>query len=233
MSFSKISAPSLKEIFVREIENSIISGEFTAGSKLPTEKELARTMGVSLTIVKQGLSELESKGFVEIAPRRGCFVADYATKGSMGTLEAIMRYNGGHLSADAIRSFCELRIHMDNLAYELLVERASDEDIKKLGRIVKSVQKANTTEELVGHVIDFFHQSYLLSGNIILPLFYYSTRFPQAEMYERFAAKNGVGKIVEEVEAIYEACEKRDIATIQECVKVSNVLAYKGEFAII
>lgn len=233
MSFSKISAPSLKEIFVREIENSIISGEFKTGSKLPTEKELAQIMGVSLTIVKQGLSELESKGFVEIAPRRGCFVADYATKGSVETLEAIMRYNGGHLSADAIQSFCEVRIHMDNLAYELLVERASDEDIKKLGRVVKSIKRANTTEELVEHVIDFYHQSYILSGNIILPLFYYSTRLPQTEMYERFAEKNGVDKIVKEVETIYEACEKRDIATIRECVKVSNVLAYKGEFAII
>lgn len=80
MTLNKISTPSLKEVFVNEIENRIISGEFKLGDKLPTERELGELMGVSLTIVKQGISDLENKGFVEVRPRRGLFVADFVSK---------------------------------------------------------------------------------------------------------------------------------------------------------
>lgn len=35
MTFNKINAPSVREIFVRQIENKILSGELKPGDKLP------------------------------------------------------------------------------------------------------------------------------------------------------------------------------------------------------
>ena len=36
MQFQKISTPSLKDLFVKELENKILSGELKVGDKLPS-----------------------------------------------------------------------------------------------------------------------------------------------------------------------------------------------------
>ncbi|HJB69086.1 MAG TPA: GntR family transcriptional regulator [Candidatus Fournierella excrementigallinarum] len=46
MEFEKISAPSLKDLFVKQIQGMILSGELAQGTALPPERELARQMQV-------------------------------------------------------------------------------------------------------------------------------------------------------------------------------------------
>ena len=95
MEFQKLNAPSLKELFISELENMIISGRLPIGTKLPSERELASSMQVSRAVVNSGIAELEKKGFVVVKPRIGTFVEDYRRNGTMDTLVSIMKYNGG------------------------------------------------------------------------------------------------------------------------------------------
>ena len=44
MNFAKIKAPSLKELFVRELETMILSGKLKIGEKIPSERVLAEQM---------------------------------------------------------------------------------------------------------------------------------------------------------------------------------------------
>ena len=44
MEFKKLNAPSLRELFVNELQNMILSGKLEIGSKLPPERELAESM---------------------------------------------------------------------------------------------------------------------------------------------------------------------------------------------
>ena len=48
MEFKKLNAPSLRELFVNELQNMILSGKLEIGSKLPPERELAESMKVLL-----------------------------------------------------------------------------------------------------------------------------------------------------------------------------------------
>ena len=137
MTFNKISAPSVREIFVRQIENKILSGELKPGDKLPPARELCTIMGVSLTVVNAGISELASKGFVEVKPRHGTYVADYIANGNTETFFSIIRYNGGKINAHEFRSFTESRVALDALIVELVIKRASDEEIAQLGEMQK------------------------------------------------------------------------------------------------
>ena len=50
MEFKKLNAPSLKELFVNELQNMILSGKLEIGSKLPPERELAESMKVSRAV---------------------------------------------------------------------------------------------------------------------------------------------------------------------------------------
>ena len=61
MEFKKITSPSLKELFVEQLEHMILSGTLAVGEKLPSERQLAETMQVSRGVINSGLSELEKK----------------------------------------------------------------------------------------------------------------------------------------------------------------------------
>ena len=69
MGFHKITALSMTDLFVEQIENMILSGELAVGEQLPPARELSLKMGVSRTVISAGLVELEKLGFVEIKPR--------------------------------------------------------------------------------------------------------------------------------------------------------------------
>ena len=85
MQFQKISTPSLKDLFVKELENKILSGELKVGDKLPSERELASSMQVSRAVVNAGIAELEQKGFLIIKPRIGTFVENFYKNGTLET----------------------------------------------------------------------------------------------------------------------------------------------------
>ena len=126
MGYSKITALSLTDLFVQQIENMILSGELAFGEQLPPARELAAKVGVSRTVVTAGLVELEKLGFVEIKARQGVYVCDYRRHGTMETLVAIMRYNGGALRQNEVRSLLETRDAMECMCMRLVVERSED-----------------------------------------------------------------------------------------------------------
>jgi DNA-binding FadR family transcriptional regulator len=125
MGFSKINALSLTDLFVQQVENMILSGELDVGEQLPAARELSIKMGVSRPVISAGIVELEKMGFVEIRPRKGVFVCDYRRKGTVETLVAIMRYNGGAMRRNEVKSLLEVRNAMECLCVRLVVERAT------------------------------------------------------------------------------------------------------------
>ena len=57
------------------IVDAIASGDWTAGTRLPTEAELAKALPYSLGTVQKAYSELVKNGLVERTRGRGSFVA--------------------------------------------------------------------------------------------------------------------------------------------------------------
>ena len=113
MDFRPIVAPSIRELFIQQVEGAILSGQLKPGDQLPTERELADTMHISKTVVHEGLRELHRLGFLDIASRRGVTVADYAQTGSLETLMAIMDYHGGLPDEKTARSILRLRYYLE------------------------------------------------------------------------------------------------------------------------
>src|SRR5262245_27040325 len=64
------------DLVTRHIRELIVRGELARGQKLPTERELVRTLNVSRTTVRAGLQALASKGVLVIRQGAGTFVAD-------------------------------------------------------------------------------------------------------------------------------------------------------------
>ena len=145
----KKTVPSVREAFVQAIEDKILSGELKVGDRLPPARQLCAEMGVSLTIVNAGMSELAAKGFVEIKPRHGTFVADYRMQGTTETMVAMMRFNGGNLNKRDARSFWESRTAVDPLIVDSIMGRASDEQIAQLTPIIEKLRAEKGSASLL------------------------------------------------------------------------------------
>lgn len=212
MEFSKLCAPSLKELFVKEMENMILSGKLEIGAKLPAERELADMMQVSRAVVNAGISEMAKKGFLTIKPRIGTFVADYRRNGTLDTLVAIMNYNGGMLRTAEIKSILEVRIVLDTLAVELLIPKITDTELAVLKGYIDELQVSSSPSRSAGLAFNFHHEMGIISGNTLLPLIFYSFKYPIISLWERFCRKYGTESLYKNTEALYRFIEQRDIA---------------------
>lgn len=132
-----IENESLKNKFIRYFENLILSGEFTIGTKLPPERELAKKLKISRPIIHEGLLELEKKGLVKIIPRKGTFSNNYLKEGSLELLEALLHYNNYKLDNNLLESFLEIRLIFEKHAASKAALNRSNENLKNLNNILK------------------------------------------------------------------------------------------------
>ena len=181
MEFEKLISPSLKELFISNIEAKILSGELPVGQQLPPERQLAQSMGVSRAVVNSGIVELENRGFLDVRPRVGTFVADYRRAGTMETLKSIMTYNRGRLRNEEIRSILEVRDALDTeLDNTLLLEK------------VEAIRQARDNRQAAEAAFAFQHELAMLSGNTLLPLIFRSFYSSVLVLWERFCALHGI-----------------------------------------
>lgn len=210
MGFEKLSSPSLKNLFVQQIQGMILSGELLVGSKLPPERTLAEQMHISRTVVNSGLAELSEQGFLEVRPRQGTYVSDYRRRGNLGTLTAIMEYKGGALGRDEIRSILEVRRSLELLAADRAIRYASDEELERLGVPLARMAAAANANEAAEAAFTFQHELALAGGNTIVPLIYYSLKDPVVALWVRFCDQYGILSLVRNTETLYSFLKARD-----------------------
>lgn len=210
MEFKKLNAPTLKELFISEMEGMILSGKLEVGEKLPPERELAKSMQVSRAVVNSGIAELEKKGFLVVRPRVGTFVEDYLKNGTVETLVSIMHYNGGMLREKETRSVLEARIIFMNAAATLAIDNASDEEICSLEPYVDALRTCTDPEEASLLIFKFSHEISYISGNSLLPLFFISFKDLVCNLWVRFSRAYGVPALYQSAYDIYHFLLARD-----------------------
>lgn len=192
MEFEKLISPSLKELFISNIEAKILSGELPVGQQLPPERQLAQSMGVSRAVVNSGIVELENRDFLDVRPRVGTFVADYRRAGTMETLKSIMTYNRGRLRNEEIRSILEVRDALDKLAVADIIPHVTELDNMLLLEKVEAIRQARDNRQAAEAAFAFQHELAMLSGNTLLPLIFRSFYSSVLVLWERFCALHGI-----------------------------------------
>lgn len=174
MEFGQIVAPTIKELFVERIEGMIFSGALSPGDRLPSERDLAEQMKISKTIVHLGLEDLARMGFIEVLPRRGTLVADFAETGNLETLNAILRYNGGKLDREMVVSIIELRDAIEGGALRRLGRQHTESDMAELRSIMDefryNIQRPHELADVSAALARFHYKICTLSGNRLFPL---------------------------------------------------------------
>jgi DNA-binding FadR family transcriptional regulator len=174
-NYNRLKSESLKELFVKEIEAKIISGELKPGDRLPPEREMASLMGISRSVVNSGILELESKGFVAIIPRKGTLIVDYKKEGTPLILSSIMNYNEGKISLKLFEGLMDTRLLIELECAKLAAMNRSDEDLEALEKLMLDVKEnLNDVESFVEFNYRFHHQVTIVSGNIVYGMIFKS-----------------------------------------------------------
>lgn len=71
---NKSGAPIYDQIYT-QIKNQIISGDLREDEALPSIRNLAKDLRISVITTKRAYDELEREGFIYTLPAKGCFVA--------------------------------------------------------------------------------------------------------------------------------------------------------------
>ena len=174
-NFEKLSAPTLKELFINKMAELILSGKLKVGERLPPERSLAEQMGIGKTVVHSGLQELARMGFVTIKPQSGVYIADYMVTGNLETFNAVAKYSGYNISPEIIRGMYDMRYAMEGLAMERFARQHTAEDIKTLREMIVGICICVASEDmnytgLAERFFDFHHLLSLLSRSAIIPL---------------------------------------------------------------
>ncbi len=178
MKLEQLTAPSLRDLFVKTIQDAIISGELKIGEVLPTEREFAEQMNISRSVVNSGLNELQNRGFIEIKPRKGAVVADYIYTGNINTLTALMEYKGIAFTKESVRSILEIRKFAELMVVDRICDTATEEDLDVLGKLLGDMSAATTPKEAALIAFEFWHELAYRSGDIIVPLGIQSFKAP-------------------------------------------------------
>ena len=157
MRFQTIVAPTITELFERQIQGMILSGQVEPGEKLPTEAELAENMHISKSAVHAGIKNLERMGFLRVSPRHGVYVADWAECGNVDTLISILKYRDGKLDKATTASLLQTRNVIEGLAVRLFVPKRTDDDIAVLRTIIRDFRQAARRRRCAGGFSLFRH----------------------------------------------------------------------------
>lgn len=149
MNLQSVSAPApaaprprrtrgLTHELVAELTQRIESGQIRPGDKLPTESEIVRERGVSRTVVREAISQLQAAGLVETRHGIGSFVLAAPAR-PLRTLQidpATLR------TVRDVIAILELRISLETEAAALAAMRRSDAQLAEMRAALEAFQAA-------------------------------------------------------------------------------------------
>ena len=147
----------------RRLMDLFTSGEIAPGTRLPPERQLASTLGVGRSAVREALAALEILGIVDVRPGSGTYLRGAASE----LLPQTLRW-GLLIGERNTAELLELRSGLEIYVARLAAERLDDERVAALGRHVDAMQAAG--DDLEGRLTEFvradlaFHQE--LAGGV-------------------------------------------------------------------
>jgi DNA-binding GntR family transcriptional regulator len=216
------TTPTLRAQAVEKLRAAIIDGGLPPNTRL-VERNLCDLLGVSRTIVREILRQLEAEGWVVNPPYKGPTVAS--------------------ITLEQARQMYEMREALEGLAARLCARRATAKQIEELERIVDEMAQAQSQRNLVKHLdcIKRFYEVMLnAAGNDILGEFLASQhhRLTRLRSMSLFQPKRASVSVVEKrrmVAAIKRRDEKAaQAATEQHIRKAAEAaqIAYRADEAL-
>lgn len=196
---NKCRSEQVAERIIKMIE----SGQLRAGDKLPNEPELARQMGISRGILREGMAQLKAQGIISRKPKDGTYILPLET--SQGEFKRTTLHL---IKTSSFRNIMEMREAIEQKAAELAVDRATDEELEELREIALKCEQHTGEDDLDYY---FHYRLVELAGNSIF-MGIVNTYFEEIRQIrdDNIRAPGHRQKVCDEHMAIVDAISRRD-----------------------
>jgi GntR family transcriptional repressor for pyruvate dehydrogenase complex len=191
------------------------SGDIAPGTRLPAERQLAASLGVGRSAVREALAALEILGIVIVRPGSGTYLRDGVSELLPRTLSW-----GLMLGEPRTRELVELRSGLEVQAGQLAAARITDEALERMRANLDSMEK--NLDHLAAFVeadAAFHKEIATSSGNQVLQELLQSIRSLLRIWVDRALTDEGhAAAALAEHRAIFEALEAHDAEAVTKAM---------------
>lgn len=217
-----INKKRLHEDIVSQIQQKIFSGDFQAGEKLPTERDLSQSFAVNRSTLREALKKLEILDLVEIRHGDGIYIKDYLRSGNLDLLKTLIQSNTAS-DLNILKNLLDIRRIITPEMAALAAEKRSEQDLKKMQQIISDKDISEQDKDY-----EFHHAIATASGNIfyIIVLNFLRDIFENyAFLY--FSANENIRRSHKFQSDIYKALEEKDLIKAKNIMH--NIMIYAEE----
>lgn len=198
--------PALVEQVVEQLRQGIIACHFPPESELPSEGDLAKSMGVSYTVIREAMRTLRSQGLVEVAQGRRPRVRRVGPEAVQENLEVLLRR-----SNSSLREVTELRRLLEVEIVAMAAERVTEEQVELMEEAIAEHQKVTALDMAIEADMRFHALLAQASGNMLFPLILSTVSSLLCESRRRTISRVGVTHAIEGHSMILEALRHHDV----------------------
>ena len=220
----KINSESVVQQVIRCLTEAMVSKDLRPGDKLPTELELAESMGVGRNSVREALKILTYLGVLEIHRPEGTFVGEGLTRSMINPMIYGIILGG----ADSYTNLMDLRGIVESGVVYQAMKKYNEEDVQclkeALDHLHEEVQEGTDNVQGVFEADNRFHEviSQMAHNplvdkiNQVVRELTYAIRLESVEE----AVKTGKGQeFYEAHEKIYTMVKEKNSAHIQDTIR--------------
>lgn len=131
---------TLSQRIERTIESAIREKKLVVGSKLPTEREMCESFGVSRTALREALRRLSARGLITIQKGSGMYVSEINIEDAIKTLDL---YYDLKFDKNLLSQIIEVRYVFEPEIARLAAVNRTEKDVDELAGNLVEFEKCN------------------------------------------------------------------------------------------
>lgn len=161
--FSPIKNTTISQKVIEQIKNMLYEDKLKKGDKLPSERQMAESLQVSRTSVREALKELEIMGLIETRPSEGNFIKENFEDILFQPFSTMF-----YIKESNPYEILELRKVIEKGSSALAAERITEEELEAIRLLLDKARTCDDEEELSNYDIAFHYKIAQASKNFLL-----------------------------------------------------------------
>lgn len=132
-SMVPIKRTDIFQTIIIQLNNLLDNGHLKAGDRLPSERELSESLGVSRTSIRQGLKVLEASGRIETRVGSGTYLCE----ASISQAETMASLMPAQVDSEFLRQLIVARTGIERAIFEEYSRRVTKSGIRQLRELIE------------------------------------------------------------------------------------------------
>jgi GntR family transcriptional repressor for pyruvate dehydrogenase complex len=193
---------------IEKLKGMIVSGDLRPGERLPREADLATSLGLSRSSLREAVRALSLVRILDVRQGDGTYVSSLASDSLLDALNFIVEF---HRDASVLE-LLEVRRILEPAASARAAVSISAESITALEALLNRATPQSSVEELVKADVEFHRAIAVAAGNTVLASLIESLSGPtqRARVWRGMTQEGALERTLDEHRAIFDAISRRD-----------------------